>query len=64
MTNLYDTDLKLHIDGERLGQAGRATHRVINPAAGETLGELPNRANRIHCFVIRQAANNPLFWRG
>src|ERR1700683_1428878 len=41
MSYPYDTDLKLHIDGERLGTAGRATHRVINPATGETLGELP-----------------------
>jgi succinate-semialdehyde dehydrogenase / glutarate-semialdehyde dehydrogenase len=35
------TDLKLFIDGERLGTAGRAAHRVINPATGETLSELP-----------------------
>jgi succinate-semialdehyde dehydrogenase/glutarate-semialdehyde dehydrogenase len=35
------TDLKLHIDGERLGSAGRATHQVLNPATGETLSELP-----------------------
>jgi succinate-semialdehyde dehydrogenase/glutarate-semialdehyde dehydrogenase len=29
------------IDGERVMQGHRATHRVINPATGETLGELP-----------------------
>jgi succinate-semialdehyde dehydrogenase/glutarate-semialdehyde dehydrogenase len=41
MTHTYDTDLTLYIDGERLGAAGRETHRVINPATGATLGELP-----------------------
>ena len=34
-------DLKLHIDGEWLGAGSRRTHRVINPANGSTLGELP-----------------------
>jgi succinate-semialdehyde dehydrogenase / glutarate-semialdehyde dehydrogenase len=35
------TDLKLYIDGEWLGSGSRRTHRVINPANGATLGELP-----------------------
>src|SRR5579859_6424250 len=35
------SDLKLHIDGEWLAAASRRTHRVINPANGSTLGELP-----------------------
>jgi len=35
------TDLKLYIDGEWLGAGRRRTHRVINPANGATLGELP-----------------------
>jgi succinate-semialdehyde dehydrogenase/glutarate-semialdehyde dehydrogenase len=35
------TDLKLYIDGEWLGAGSRRTHRVINPANGATLGELP-----------------------
>ena len=34
-------ELKLHIDGEWLGVGTRRTHRVINPANGSTLGELP-----------------------
>jgi succinate-semialdehyde dehydrogenase/glutarate-semialdehyde dehydrogenase len=34
-------ELKLHIDGEWLGAGTRRTHRVINPANGITLGELP-----------------------
>ncbi|GAA4329546.1 NAD-dependent succinate-semialdehyde dehydrogenase [Pigmentiphaga soli] len=34
-------DLKLFIDGEWLGVQGRATHSVIDPATGRSLGELP-----------------------
>ena len=34
-------ELKLHIDGEWLSVGTRRTHRVINPANGSTLGELP-----------------------
>jgi succinate-semialdehyde dehydrogenase/glutarate-semialdehyde dehydrogenase len=33
--------LKLHIDGEWIGAGTRRTHNVINPATGESLGELP-----------------------
>ena len=35
------TDLKLYIDGEWLGTEKRRTHRVVNPATGGSLGELP-----------------------
>jgi succinate-semialdehyde dehydrogenase/glutarate-semialdehyde dehydrogenase len=35
------SDLKLHIDGEWIAAGSRRTHRVINPANGATLGELP-----------------------
>src|ERR1700761_5714490 len=35
------SELKLHIDGEWLTAGSRRTHRVINPATGATLGELP-----------------------
>ena len=35
------TDLRLYIDGEWLSAGSRRTHRVINPANGATLGELP-----------------------
>ncbi|MGI4880167.1 MAG: NAD-dependent succinate-semialdehyde dehydrogenase [Janthinobacterium lividum] len=31
----------MHIDGEWIGVGDRRTHRVVNPATGETLGELP-----------------------
>ena len=34
-------DLCMIIDGERVAGAGRRTHRVVNPATGEALGELP-----------------------
>jgi succinate-semialdehyde dehydrogenase/glutarate-semialdehyde dehydrogenase len=34
-------DLYLLVDGERLGAAGRRTIPVVNPATGETLGQLP-----------------------
>jgi len=41
MPHTYDPDPKMFIDGERLGAAGRATHRVVNPATGAALAELP-----------------------
>ena len=41
MADGYDTELKLFIDGEWIGAEDRDTHRVVNPATGETLGELP-----------------------
>ena len=34
-------ELKLYIDGEWLTAGTRRTHRVVNPATGGTLGELP-----------------------
>ncbi len=35
------SDLKLYIDGEWIGAGQRRVHRVVNPATGGTLGELP-----------------------
>jgi succinate-semialdehyde dehydrogenase / glutarate-semialdehyde dehydrogenase len=35
------TDLKLYIGGEWIGTGRRRTHRVVNPATGAALGELP-----------------------
>ncbi|MGH8325422.1 MAG: NAD-dependent succinate-semialdehyde dehydrogenase [Steroidobacteraceae bacterium] len=35
------SELKLHIDGEWIGAGHRRVHRVVNPATGGTLGELP-----------------------
>jgi succinate-semialdehyde dehydrogenase / glutarate-semialdehyde dehydrogenase len=34
-------DLYMIIDGERIAAGDRRTHRVVNPATGETLGEVP-----------------------
>ena len=34
-------ELKLHIDGEWIGVGRRRVHRVVNPANGAVLGELP-----------------------
>jgi succinate-semialdehyde dehydrogenase/glutarate-semialdehyde dehydrogenase len=33
--------LRLHIDGEWIDAGSRRTHAVLNPATGETLGDLP-----------------------
>ncbi len=37
----YTTDLGLYIDGKWRRGEGRDTHKVVNPATGETLAELP-----------------------
>ncbi len=37
----YTTDLALYIDGSWRKGEGRDTHKVVNPATGETLAELP-----------------------
>lgn len=37
----YSQILQLQIDGEWTGGEGRERHTVVNPATGETLGELP-----------------------
>jgi succinate-semialdehyde dehydrogenase/glutarate-semialdehyde dehydrogenase len=63
MSNGYDTDLKLFIDGERIGAAGRATHRVINPATGETLGELPLSTPADLDRALDTAARGYKLWR-
>ena len=34
-------DLAMIIDGERVSGGGRRTHRVVNPATGEAIAELP-----------------------
>ena len=40
-SNIKYPVLRMYIDGEWLNAVGRATHRVVDPATGETLGELP-----------------------
>jgi len=64
MPHSYDTDLKLYIDGERLGAAGRATHRVVNPATGETLSELPLATPADLDRALDTAARGYRRWRG
>jgi succinate-semialdehyde dehydrogenase / glutarate-semialdehyde dehydrogenase len=64
MAQGYDTDLKMHIDGERLGCSGRATHRVINPASGATLGELPLATSDDLDRALDTAARGYRLWRG
>src|SRR3984957_3478126 len=59
----YPTELKLHIDGERLGAAGRAIHRVIDPASGETLGELPLATADDLDRALDTAARGYRLWR-
>ena len=41
MTDGYTTPLQFHIDGEWVNGGDRATHRVVDPATGGALGELP-----------------------
>jgi succinate-semialdehyde dehydrogenase/glutarate-semialdehyde dehydrogenase len=64
MGHAYGTDLTLFIDGERLGTTGRATHRVVNPATGETLGELPLATPADLERALDAAARGYRRWRG
>src|SRR5882762_2982748 len=63
MAHEYLTDLKLYIDGERLGSAGRAAHRVINPATGGSLGELPLATADDLDRALETAARGYRLWR-
>jgi succinate-semialdehyde dehydrogenase/glutarate-semialdehyde dehydrogenase len=64
MSNGYDTQLNLFIDGEQIGMAGRETHRVINPATGATLGELPLATPADLDRALETAARGYKLWRG
>jgi succinate-semialdehyde dehydrogenase / glutarate-semialdehyde dehydrogenase len=63
MTHDYQTELCLYIDGERLGVAGRAAHRVVNPATGGTLGELPLATSADLDRALDTAARGYRLWR-
>src|SRR6266478_4961002 len=63
MAHEYLADLKLYIDGERLGCAGRAAHRVINPATGASLGELPLATADDLDRALDTAARGYRLWR-
>jgi len=59
----YDTELKLFIDGEWIGAEGRETHKVVNPATGETLGELPLATAADLDRALDAAARGYRIWR-
>ena len=59
----YDTQLALHIDGERLGSSGRSTHTVVNPATGEPLGQLPLATPADLDRALDAAARGFRIWR-
>lgn len=63
MTHDYRTDLNLYIDGERLNVAGRTVHRVVNPATGGTLGELPLATAQDLDRALDTAARGYRLWR-
>ncbi|HWL46823.1 MAG TPA: aldehyde dehydrogenase family protein, partial [Sphingomonadaceae bacterium] len=63
MAQRYDTELKLFIDGEWIGADGRDTHRVVNPATGETLGELPLATAADLDRALDTAARGYKLWR-
>jgi succinate-semialdehyde dehydrogenase / glutarate-semialdehyde dehydrogenase len=63
MAHGYDIDLTLFIDGERIGTANRATHRVVNPATGESIGELPLATPQDLDRALETAARGYRLWR-
>ena len=63
MASGYDCDLKLFIDGEWVGAEGRDTHKVVNPATGEVLGELPLATADDLDRALATAAKGYRIWR-
>ncbi len=56
-------NLHMIIDGERIPVGHRATHRVVNPATGETLGELPLADAADLDRALETAARGFKIWR-
>lgn len=56
-------ELYMIIDGERVPAGHRATHKVINPATGETLGELPLADPADLDRALETAQRGFLIWR-
>lgn len=56
-------ELYMIIDGERVPAGHRATHRVVNPATGETLGELPLANAADLDRALETAQRGFLIWR-
>ena len=63
MAHEYPAELSLYIDGERLGTVGRTAHRVINPATGATLSELPLATAADLDRALDTAARGYRLWR-
>ena len=61
--NDYPTTLSAHIDGEWIAGGDRATHRVINPATGEAIGELPLATADDLDRALEAAARGYRTWR-
>jgi succinate-semialdehyde dehydrogenase/glutarate-semialdehyde dehydrogenase len=55
--------LHMIIDGERVHGAGRRTHAVVNPATGETIGELPLAEAADLDRALEVAAKGFRIWR-
>ena len=56
-------ELYMIIDGERVSAGHRATQRVVNPATGETLGELPLADAADLDRALETAQRGFLIWR-
>lgn len=59
----YTTDLALYIDGKWRTAEGRDTHKVVNPATGETLAELPLATAADLDEALAAAAKGFEIWR-
>ncbi len=59
----YTTDLALYIDGTWRSGEGRETHKVVNPATGETLTELPLATAADLDEALAAAAKGFEIWR-
>ncbi|MFY7835569.1 MAG: NAD-dependent succinate-semialdehyde dehydrogenase [Novosphingobium sp.] len=55
--------LYMIIDGERISGGGRRTHPVVNPATGETIGELPMAEAADLDRALETAAKGFRIWR-
>jgi len=56
-------DLNLYIGGEWRGPAGRETQPVLNPATGETIGELPLATSQDLADALETAERGFATWR-
>ncbi len=59
----YTTDLALYIDGSWRKGEGRDTHKVVNPATGETLAELPLATTADLDEALAATARGFAIWR-